>query len=140
MLLSTGSIRCSLLRSQLVKPCQTSKTRGVADGRASALSQIYSFGPSWLRIEPLAYRARALVQRPARPLVADDKRVHFKNKAWQIQKDMTACRLHETYKKRSAAWRSIQAFLEDGQTRERSITTTKEAQRKQRWQKHFFAK
>ena len=54
---------------------------------------------SLVRTEAVAYRAIARVQRMARPLLADDKRVHFKNKAWEIQKDMTAGRLYVTDKK-----------------------------------------
>ena len=64
-----------------------------------ALTLVYSFGPPLVRTEALAYRAIAHVQRLAGPLVADDKRVHFRNKAWEMQKDMTPGRLHETYQK-----------------------------------------
>ena len=53
------------------------------------------------RAEALAYRAISHVQRLARPLFADDKRVHFKNNAWEIQKDMSG-RLHDTCKKLGA--------------------------------------
>ena len=46
-----------------------------------------------VRIEAVAHRAIAHVQQH----LANDKRVHFKIKAWEIQKDIAAGRLHETY-------------------------------------------
>ena len=62
----------------------------VASARSDSSLQLSS---CFVRTEALTYRSIAHVQRLARPLFADDKRVHFKNQSWEIQKD------HETYKK-----------------------------------------
>ena len=67
-----------------------------ASARSDSSLQLWS---SPVRTEALVYRAIADVQRMARPLLADDKHVHSKNNAWEIQKDMVPGRLHETYKK-----------------------------------------
>ena len=59
------------------------------------------------------------------------------NKAWEIQKDMTAGRLHETYKNlRMFGSRSSRRPLKTVKLENGELTMT-EAQRQQRWQEHF---
>ena len=88
---------------------------------------------SLVRTEALAYRAISHVRRLARPLFADDKRVYFKNKAWEIQQDMSG-RLHDTCKKlRALGSRSSRRPLKTVKLENGELTTT-EAQRQQRWQ------
>ena len=103
---------------------------------ASARSDSHlQLSASLIRTDALAYRAIAHVQRLARPLLADDKQVQVKNKAWEIQKDMSASRLHETYKKlRMLGSHSSRRPLK---TVKNGELTTTEAQRQQKWSEHF---
>ena len=113
---------------------QDAKCRGwLASARSVSNLQLWA---SLVRTEAIVHRAIAHVQRLARPRSADDRRVHFKNKAWEIQKDMTAGRLHETDQKGRLLGARSKRSLKTAQLESGELTTT-EAQRQQRWQLHF---
>ena len=106
----------------------------VASARSDSSLQLWS---SLVRTEALAYRSIARVQRFARPLLTDDNRVRFKNLSWEIQNDMVAGRLHETFKKlRRLGSCSSRRHLKTVKFENCELTTT-ETQRQQRWQEHF---
>ena len=101
-----------------------------------ALIQVCSSGPPWYAPKPWRTVHSLVYNAWPDPLLADDKRVHFKNQSWEIQKDMVAGTA-ETYKKlRRLGSRSSRCPLKTVKLENGELTTT-ETQRQQRWQEHF---
>ena len=88
---------CPFLTCETMSSLQGAKCRcWHASVHADSNLQLSS---TFARAEALAHRAIVHGQRLTRPLLVDDNRVHFKNEAWENQKDTAAGKLHETYTK-----------------------------------------